>query len=243
MHLTANEAQQFANKLRINLLDTHGVSIIICPPFLGLKSVFDTVKDSSIKVGAQNMHNETQGAFTGEISGEMIKDIGIQYVLLGHSERRHVFGETDDFINKKMASSLRVGLDPVLCVGERLEEREAGKTSEVVIRQLRAGLKEISEAQMAHVMIAYEPVWAIGTGLTASREQAVEVHEIIRDELASLYSGVIAEKTAILYGGSVKAENAKDLMSHEEIDGVLVGGAALKVDSFVGIAKAAMEIN
>jgi len=242
MHYGPAEAAEFTNSLRINILDTHGVSVILCPPFLALSTVSEAVKGSDIKVGAQNMHWEEKGAFTGEITGEMIRETGAEYVILGHSERRHVFGETNAWINLKVHRSLKSGLIPILCVGEKIEEREAGETENVVARQLREGLKDLSAAEMETVLIAYEPVWAIGTGLTATPEQAVEVHTFIRSALRALYDDEVAESTWILYGGSVKPDNTVGLLSDENIDGALVGGASLKLDSFKGIIEAAGEI-
>ena len=243
MHFGPKEGAEFAESLRINLLDTHGVSVILCPPFLSLKAVFDAVNGSELKVGAQNMHWEESGAFTGEVSGAMILETGAEYVILGHSERRHVFGETDDWINKKVHRSLKTGLIPILCVGEKIEEREAGQTDAVIARQLRVGLKGLSESDMDTVIIAYEPVWAIGTGLTASPAQAVAVHEFIRGALKTLFNEAVAESTWILYGGSVKPDNTKGLLSNKDIDGALVGGASMKLESFKGIIDEAGAID
>lgn len=242
LHHGPQAAHKFAIELRINLLDTHGVAVILCPPFLALKPVSDAVAGSEIKVGAQNMHWEESGAFTGEISGEMIRETGAEYVILGHSERRHIFKESDEWINKKVHRSLKSGLIPILCVGETIEEREAGDTETVVARQLREGLNGLNTADMEQVLIAYEPVWAIGTGLTATPEQAVDVHKFIRSAIQSLFSPAIADSTRILYGGSVKPDNTEGLLSHEDIDGALVGGASLKLDSFKGIIDAAGAI-
>ena len=186
------------------------------------------------------MHFEKKGAFTGEVSGEMLKDIGCTYVILGHSERRHIFGEKDTTINKKVHQALEVGLKPILCVGELLEEREAGKTEEIVENQIKEGLVNISPDQMVQITIAYEPVWAIGTGKTATPEQAQEVHRLIRDWLQVHYDDGLGEQICIQYGGSVKPENAKTLMDQSDIDGALVGGASLKAESFASIVKAAV---
>jgi len=243
MHFGPAAATEFAEKLRINILDTHGVSVILCPPFLALKPVFDVVKDSELKVGAQNMHWEEAGAFTGEITGAMIKETGAEYVILGHSERRHVFGESDDWINKKVHRSLKTGLTPILCVGEKIEEREADQTETVIARQLREGLKGLSKGEMETVIIAYEPVWAIGTGLTATPEQAADVHAFIRGALKTLYDEEVAESTWILYGGSVKPDNTQGLLSNKDIDGALVGGASMTLEGFKGIIDAAGAVN
>jgi triosephosphate isomerase len=243
MHFGAKEGAEFAGSLRKNILDTPRVSVILCPPFLALKSVFDVVDGSEMKVGAQNMHWADSGAFTGEITGAMIRETGAEYVILGHSERRHVFGETDEWINKKVHSSLTSGLKPIFCVGEKIEQREAGETEKVIAKQLRDGLKGLTEAQMETVIVAYEPVWAIGTGLTASPEQAVAVHEFIRGALKTLFNETVAESTWILYGGSVKPDNTRGLLSNKDIDGALVGGASMKLDSFKGIIDAAAAID
>jgi len=242
MHFGPKEAADFAESLRINLLDTHGVSVILCPPFLALKTVFDAVYGSELQVGAQNMHWEESGAFTGEITGAMIRETGAEYVILGHSERRHVFGESDEWINKKVHRSLKSGLIPIFCVGEQINEREAKETEKVIARQLREGLKNLSEADMETVIIAYEPVWAIGTGHTATPEQAIAVHAFIRSALKTLFNENVAESTWILYGGSVKPENTKGLLSDKDIDGALVGGASMKLESFKGIIDEAGAI-
>ncbi|MCF7901900.1 MAG: triose-phosphate isomerase [Candidatus Marinimicrobia bacterium] len=242
MNYGPNAAGKYAQKLRINLLEAHGVDIILCPPFLALNPVFDAVADSPMKVGAQNMHEAESGAFTGEISGSMLKDLGIDYVILGHSERRHVFGESDERINLKIKRSLQVGLKPIFCVGETLDERNSGETNKVIQRQLSKGLEGIDAEQLKSIIIAYEPVWAIGTGLTATPDQAVEVHQEIRKMVHDLYSPVSADDMSILYGGSVKPENAEGLLRNEDIDGVLVGGASLKLDQFTGIVHAALKV-
>jgi len=238
-----SEGVKFASDLGKNVLDAHGVQIILCPPFLALGPVCEAVQGTDLKVGAQNMHFEVSGAFTGEISGEMIREVGAEYVILGHSERRHVFGETDEMIGLKVERSLKDGLKPILCVGEKIEERQAEETTSVVARQLKTGLSGVSAADMGNVIIAYEPVWAIGTGLTASPEQADEVHRFIRNELVSLYDEAVAQATPILYGGSVKPDNTVGLLSNEDIDGALVGGASLKLDSFLGIVTAAASLS
>ncbi|OIO67510.1 MAG: triose-phosphate isomerase [Candidatus Marinimicrobia bacterium CG1_02_48_14] len=242
MNYGPNEAGKYAQKLRINLLEAHGVDIILCPPFLALKPVFDAVADSKIKVGAQNMHEADSGAYTGEISGTMLKDLGIDYVLLGHSERRHVFGETDQRINLKIKRSLQVGLKPIFCVGETLDERQSGSTNVVIKRQMEHGLDGIDADQLKSIILAYEPVWAIGTGLTATPDQAVEVHQDIRSLIRDLYGQASADEICILYGGSVKPENTEGLLRNEDIDGVLVGGASLKLDQFKGIIDATLKI-
>jgi triosephosphate isomerase len=213
--------------------------VIVCPPYTSLSEASKLLKGSQIKLGAQNMHFEENGAFTGEVSASMLKSVGCEYVILGHSERRHIFGESNEMINKKIKKALSAGLKPIFCVGELLEERENGTTNDVVKKQILKGLAEISADDMKNIIVAYEPVWAIGTGKTASPAQAQEVHEFIRDLIEITYSLEIANDLVIQYGGSVKPDNAKELISQKDIDGALVGGACLKADSFVGIIKGA----
>lgn len=213
--------------------------VIICPPFTSLSEAHLLIKNTSIKLGAQNMHFEDSGAFTGEVSASMIKSAGCEFVILGHSERRTIFGETDELINKKLKKAFASGLKPIFCIGETLAERESGITNKVVERQVTLGLKDITAENLNSLIIAYEPVWAIGTGKTATPQQAEEVHEFIRSLISKLYSKDAAEKMVIQYGGSVKPDNAKELLSQKNIDGALVGGACLKADSFTGIIEAA----
>jgi len=224
-----------------NLLQNEKLNcdVIVCPPFTSLSEASKLLNRSVIKLGAQNMHFEDNGAFTGEISASMLKSVGCEYVILGHSERRHIFGESDEVINKKIKKALSAGLKPIFCVGELLEERENGTTNDVVKRQVLKGLEGISANEMKNIMVAYEPVWAIGTGKTASPAQAQEVHEFIRDLIEIDYSLEVANDLVIQYGGSVKPENANELISQKDIDGALVGGACLKADSFLGIIKGA----
>ncbi|HUW20022.1 MAG TPA: triose-phosphate isomerase [Sedimentisphaerales bacterium] len=216
-----------------------GVTIALMPPFVYLQAVVRTLSGSHIAVGAQDVYYEQNGAFTGEISASMLKDIGCTYALCGHSERRHVIGEMDELINKKVTAAVNGGLLPVLCVGELIEQRRAGKTAEVVTGQMKKGLAGLSGEKLSAVTIAYEPVWAIGTGLTATAEQAQEVHALIRKLLGEMYDGRLAEEIRILYGGSVKPANAGELMSEPDVDGLLVGGASLKAEDFITIIKAA----
>ena len=216
------------------------VSVAVIPPFVYLPAVGQAVSSSGVALGAQDVYFEEKGAFTGEISPAMLKDVGCTYALCGHSERRHVLGETDEIVNKKLLASLAGGLLPILCVGELLEERDAGQTEQVVERQVRAGLAGLSADKAAAVTVAYEPVWAIGTGRTATREQAQEVHAFIRKLLTEIYDEALASEMRILYGGSVKPDNAKELMSEADVDGCLVGGASLKADDFVRIIQAAV---
>ena len=216
------------------------VTVAVCPPFVYLPSVAEAVKHSNVAVGAQDIYFEPNGAFTGEISVSMIKDVGCVYVICGHSERRHVIGETDELINKKVAAAITGGLLPILCVGELLSEREAGQTNDVVTRQLKEGLAGLNAEKVSAVTIAYEPVWAIGTGKTATPDQAQEVHELIRKLLAEMYSDEVAVEIRIQYGGSAKPSNAAELLGRPDIDGLLVGGASLKVDDFIAIIRAAV---
>ncbi len=215
--------------------DYQDIDVGVAPPALYLQAVIEAVKGSGMHVAAQNCHENADGAFTGEISSGMVKDIGCDTVIIGHSERRHVFGETDERINAKVVAALASGLKVILCIGETLDEREAGKTNEVCERHTREGLKGVSEADMSRVVIAYEPVWAIGTGKTASPEQAQEVHAFVRPLVGKLYNSQVADALRIQYGGSVKPDNTFELMSQPDIDGALVGGAALKFDSFASI--------
>ena len=213
--------------------------VIICPPFTSLETANALVKDTNVKLGAQNMNFEDSGAFTGEISASMLKSVGCEYVILGHSERRIIFDESDEVVNKKINKALSAGLKPIFCIGETLEQRENGTTKNVIDGQVRKGLSRISAEELASIIIAYEPVWAIGTGKTATPAQAQEVHEFIRSLIKELYSANSAENLTIQYGGSVKPDNAKELLSQPDIDGALVGGACLKAGSFFDIIKSA----
>jgi len=238
MNLTRDEAVNLARGVGAAAGDGE-VDVLVCPTFIHLDSVLSAVTGSQVSVGGQDVYFESNGAFTGETSTEMLNDIGCQFVILGHSERRNVIGECDKLINQKLSAALAAGLKPILCVGELLEERESGKTMEVVQSQMDGSLEGISAEQMAEVVIAYEPVWAIGTGKTASPEQAQEVHADLRSLLASRYNQDVADGVRILYGGSVKPANAAELMACPDIDGALVGGASLKADSFASIIEAA----
>jgi triosephosphate isomerase (TIM) len=212
--------------------------VIICPPFTNLETASTLIKGTDIKLGAQNMYFEENGAFTGEISPSMLKSVGVEYAILGHSERRTIFGETDQLINRKIKAAIKNGLKPIFCIGETLSEREKGVTFNVIERQVKIGLEGLNEQELANLIIAYEPVWAIGTGKTATPEQAQEVHKFIRDLIAKIISAGFADEIVIQYGGSVKPENAKELLSQPDIDGALVGGACLKSDSFLKIVEA-----
>ncbi|HDQ45604.1 MAG TPA: triose-phosphate isomerase [bacterium] len=241
MYTDSSDAESLVNGLKPLVSDVKGLDIAVCPPFVYLQQVVNLTKNSNIRVGAQNCYVESRGAFTGEVAPEMLKDVGCDYVIIGHSERRHILGETDDLICRKVVKALSAGLEVILCVGELLEERETGKTDSVVETQLSNGLKEVAAGDMSRVTLAYEPVWAIGTGRTATPDQAQDVHAFIRRWLGTRYSPDITDKVRIQYGGSVKPENAKDLMDCPDIDGALVGGASLKSDSFAAIIKAAVH--
>lgn len=214
------------------------VEVVICPPFTALESVGKAIEGSNIKLGAQNMHHEASGAFTGEISAPMLRAIFATHVILGHSERRSLFEERDDFINQKVLAALKNQLRPIFCVGETLAERESGATLKVVQTQVERGLEGVSREQAASVVIAYEPVWAIGTGKVATTEQAQEVHAFIRGLMTKTFSDAIAQKVRILYGGSMKPANAPELLAQKDIDGGLIGGASLEARSFVELVSA-----
>jgi triosephosphate isomerase (TIM) len=215
------------------------VEVVVCPPFTGLESASKQIEGSTLKLGAQNMHFEASGAFTGEISAPMLRALFATHVILGHSERRAYFGESDEFINQKVIAALKNQLRPILCVGETLAERESGATLKVVQTQTERGLEGVSKEQAATVIIAYEPVWAIGTGKVATTEQAQEVHAFIRGLLTKLFTEPVAQKVRILYGGSMKPSNAPELLAQKDIDGGLIGGAALEARSFVELVTAA----
>lgn len=236
MHKTVAEAVSFVQELKQKTMGTQ-VEVVVCPPFTALASVTEAIKGSHIGVAAQNMHWENQGAFTGEISPVMLKEIGVKYVVLGHSERRQYFGETDETVNKKVKAALEHGLIPIVCVGETLEQRESGSTEQVVAAQTKGALLGLTPEQVSGLVIAYEPIWAIGTGKTASDEDAQQVNNYIRKVIAEVFGSATAEVVRIQYGGSVKPGNAKGLMAQQDIDGALVGGASLKVDDFVGIIE------
>jgi len=217
------------------------IDVALLPPFVYICSVVGALSTSQIAVGAQDVYFEQKGAFTGEISAAMLKDSGCSYVLCGHSERRHVIKETDELINKKVSAAISGGLLPIFCVGELLDERKVGRTNDVVKRQIEKGLAGLTDQKVAAVTIAYEPVWAIGTGLNATPQQAQEVHLMIRQLLSRMYDKQIAEGIRILYGGSVKADNAASLMSRQDVDGLLVGGASLKAEEFISIIKQSLK--
>ncbi|MDP2936818.1 MAG: triose-phosphate isomerase [Dehalococcoidia bacterium] len=236
MNTTLPEARELVGAMLADLGRISGVEKVLCPPFISLAAIADLVKGTSVGIGAQNMHFQEKGAFTGEVSPVMLSPL-CQYVILGHSERRQYFGETDEIVNKKVEAALKVGLRPIMCVGERLEENEAGRTEEVVGRQVRGGLAAIPRPES--LIIAYEPVWAIGTGRAATAGQANQTIGFIRQVVAELYGDGFAEDLRIQYGGSVTAQNAAELMREPEIDGALVGGASLKAQDFVSIVAQA----
>ncbi len=237
MNKTTVEASDLAAKLIPLVFSVKDREIVLGPPFTSLEAVSETRKGTNIVLAAQTMHWEDKGAFTGEISAEMLLDLGCKYVIIGHSERRQYFGETDETVNKKVKQALKKGLLPIMCVGETLAEREAGRLNDVINRQVTGGLKDISADDMRKIVIAYEPVWAIGTGKTATPEQANEVHGLIRQRVKALYNAEIAESLRIQYGGSVTPENVSSLMAKPDIDGALVGGASLKPESFAALVN------
>jgi len=243
MNLTADEARALVAALRADLdRDAETLArdrdMLVAPPFVAIPAVSQTLAGSSMALAAQNMHFEDKGAFTGEVSAPMLKVFGVRYVIIGHSERRHVFNEPDDLINKKVKAALRHRLTPILCIGETGEERDAGRTNEVVLHQLKRGLEGVTEREIDAVVLAYEPVWAIGTGRNATPEEASTVHGAIRAALGGSYGPGVRDAVRILYGGSVTPENVDSLVSRPDIDGALVGGASLKADSFARIVRA-----
>ncbi|MEK6235128.1 MAG: triose-phosphate isomerase [Planctomycetales bacterium] len=239
MNTTRQEAVDLASGVAQGLADVDGVDVGVCPPSVYLSAVSEVVKDSSVALGAQNMSDQSKGAYTGEISAAMLLDVGCQCVILGHSERRHGMGETDEQVNKKALAALAAGLQPIICVGELLEEREAGNTEKVIQTQIQGSLAGLSTEQAAKIVIAYEPVWAIGTGKVATPDQAEAVHLHIRNLLETAFGDAVAQGIRIQYGGCVKPSNAAELLAQPNIDGALVGGASLKADDFLGIIKAA----
>jgi len=241
MNKTVSEAQSLSAAIKRELESEAKVDVVLCPPFTAIAAVSQEVSGSQIAVGAQNMHFEPNGAYTGEISAEMLREQYCRYVIIGHSERRQYFAETDASVNKKVVAALAAGLKPIVCVGETLEEREADKIEEVITTQINGGLEGLSASELRNVVVAYEPVWAIGTGKTASPEQAQEVHALIRGLLAKLSDQTTADAVRIQYGGSMKPANAAELLSKPDIDGGLIGGAALDATSFVDIVKAAVD--
>jgi triosephosphate isomerase len=242
MNKTNSEAAAFASDLKTKIDSIQKTEMVVCPPFTALAIVAETLRGSRVKVGAQNLFWEPSGAFTGEISTAMIESTGCQYVIIGHSERRQYFGETNQTVNKKIKQTLTSRLIPIVCIGETLQQRQNGQTEQVVRTQMVEGLEGLAADQVQRLVIAYEPVWAIGTGVTATPEQAEEVHFYIRELLRKQCDGRIAEVIPILYGGSVKTDNIQDLISKPDIDGALIGGASLNVDGFVQMIKVSEQL-
>jgi len=238
MYKTLSEAKQFAEEVKGLAPDSEKLDSVICAPSLYLDQLKQIVQDSTLKIGAQTMHFETEGAFTGEVSPSQLADLGVEYVILGHSERREYFNETDTAVNKKVHAAFAHSLSPILCVGETLEERELGSTTSKVEGQIERGLADLTETQVKQMVVAYEPIWAIGTGKTATSEDANEVCRAIRLKVEELYGKEAANAIRIQYGGSVKPENITELLSMEDIDGALVGGASLQPESFLKLLEA-----
>jgi triosephosphate isomerase len=239
MNKTPDEAKVLAEAVKAALAGVTKADVALCPPFVALHAVGSALKGSPLGLGAQNVHWEKSGAFTGEVSAQMLSACGCRYAIIGHSERRQYFGETDETVNKRLKAALAGNLKPIVCVGELLKERESGVTESVVKRQIEGAFKGLTAAEMAPVTVAYEPVWAIGTGKTATPQQAQEVHAFIRGLLKNLFGAGTAEALRVQYGGSVTAANAQELLSQPDIDGALVGGASLKVEDFAQIVKSA----
>jgi triosephosphate isomerase len=239
MNKTAADGAALITDIAAEVGRVDTVDIVVCPPFTALESAAKALEGQSVKLGAQNMHPEKSGAYTGEVAAEMLRSLFVSHVILGHSERRTYFAETDAFINKKVIAALANQLKPILCVGETLAEREGGQTLAVVKKQTEGGLQGVTAEQISSVVIAYEPVWAIGTGKVATTAQAQEVHAFIRDLLTKLYGAPLAQKVRILYGGSMKPSNAPELLTQKDIDGGLIGGASLEARSFIDLVKAA----
>ena len=236
MNMLPNEAMKFIEDLAPLVKETEN-EVILCVPYTDLFYALLTVQGTNIKIGAQNMHFEEKGAYTGEVSGKMLKSINVEYVIIGHSERRQYFNETDETVNKKIKSAYANGLKPIVCVGETLEQREAGKAVEVITKQTELALEGLDNEQVASTIIAYEPIWAIGTGKTATKEDANDAIKAIRDKICQIYGQNVAERVIIQYGGSVKSANAKELFEMSDIDGGLVGGASLKPEEFSKIVN------
>ncbi|MFA5094679.1 MAG: triose-phosphate isomerase [Candidatus Omnitrophota bacterium] len=237
MYKNVGEALELVDGLKKELSAEASVDIAVCPPFTAISEIAKVLKGSNIAWGSQDIYWEEEGAFTGEVAPRMITDLGCKFCIVGHSERRTYFGETNDTVNKKVKAALKHDLTPIVCVGERLEERDSGKTFDVVRSHVEGGLSGLSKDDASRIVIAYEPVWAIGTGRTATPEQAQEVHKHIRSLLAGMFGDEVASKIRIQYGGSVKPDNVKAIMAGPDIDGALVGGASLKVKDFAEIVK------
>ena len=236
MNMLPGEAIEFITELEPLVKDTKN-EVILCVPYTDLFYALLTAQNTNIKIGAQNMHFEEKGAYTGEVSGKMLKSINVEYVIIGHSERRQYFNETDETVNKKIKAAFANGLKPIICVGETLEQREAGKTEEIITNQTKLALEGLTNDQVKNTIVAYEPIWAIGTGKTATSEDANNSIKAIRNKIAEIYGSDVAEQVIIQYGGSVKSSNAKELFSTSDIDGGLVGGASLKAEEFSKIVN------
>ena len=235
MNKTPDEAKRLVDALIPLVRGAHDVDVVVCPPFVCIPAAAEALKGSNVRLGAQNMHFEASGAYTGEVSADMLTSLGVEYVILGHSERRQYFGETDETVNKRARAALEANITPIICVGETLEQREKGVTDAIVSKQTTAALAGFEPEEAVKVVIAYEPIWAIGTGKTATSEDANATIKIIRDAIASVYGAKIAEEVRIQYGGSMKPKNAKELMAMPEIDGGLIGGASLKSEDFAKV--------
>jgi triosephosphate isomerase (TIM) len=238
MNKTLDEAVQLARALSAEIKSNEQVDVVLCPPFTNLYAVYQVIKDTPIQMGAQNIYWEEKGAYTGEISSAMLKSVGCTFVILGHSERRQYFHETDETVNKKILSALKNQLIPIVCVGETLAERKSNHTEKVIETQIKGVFAGLSSEQAQKIVLAYEPVWAIGTGENATPQQAQQVHKFIRDLLINMYSSELAQSKRIQYGGSMKADNARELLAQPDVDGGLIGGASLDVNSFLGIIRA-----
>lgn len=242
MNKTRPEAKELLTAIKPLVKNAEGkVEVIACVPFTNLETALSATEGSNVKIGAENVHFEKSGAFTGEISADMLTELGVEYVIIGHSERRQYFGETDETVNKRTKAALSAGLKPIVCVGELLWERECGITEEVIARQIKLDLFDVSAEDAKKVVIAYEPVWAIGTGKTATADQAEEVCKFIRDTLSKIYDKATADSITIQYGGSMNAKNCAELLSKEDVDGGLIGGASLKAEDFNTIVQAAVN--
>ena len=241
MNKTLTDTRAFAEELKPLLGKPKWCEVVLCVPAVNISAALRLFKDTRVAIGAQNMHYEESGAYTGEVSAEMLKDLGVKYVIIGHSERRQYYNETDMTVNKKVLAALEAGLYPIVCVGESLEQRELGVTMELIAYQVKAALANVPAEQMRHIVIAYEPIWAIGTGKTATAEQANEVCEAIRTVIRKLYGARVARAVTIQYGGSMNAKNAAELLAQPDVDGGLIGGASLKPADFMEIVNAANQ--
>jgi triosephosphate isomerase len=242
MNTTRAEAERLASAVAGRVAKNDRLMVAVCPPFPYLELVGKVIEDSAVALGAQNLYPEPSGAFTGEVSGPMLVDLGCRYCIVGHSERRHVLGESDATIRRKVRAALTAGLTPIVCIGELLRERDGGETKDVITAQVASAIAGLDEAAAGQLVFAYEPVWAIGTGRNATPEQAEEVHCHIRKVMADRYNAILAGKTVIQYGGSVKAANAESLLSQSNVDGALVGGASLQADEFLAIVEAGRSV-